>query len=71
MNIHNLQPQEIALLDALWSKSTLVEVDSFISALDEPQARAARYLIGVMTTGGDDVQDLSQARLLLDRISKM
>jgi hypothetical protein len=70
MVIHNLPTKHKAFLEILWDMES-DQVMSFIKSLPYKDMRDIAYLIEVVKAGGDEVTDVSDARLVLDKIAKL
>ena len=70
MVIHNLPTKHKAFLEIIWDMES-DQVMSFIKSLPYKDMRDIAYLIEVIQAGGDEVTDVSDAKLVLDKIAKL
>ena len=76
IKLEGLTPHQHRLLDRLWSMNTLDEVDQWMSTLGEPDQLLAQSLAHLLlleqldTIFLEQIPDCSQARAIIDRISR-
>jgi hypothetical protein len=71
MIINNLSAKEKALMEVIWEFDTVEQINSFVNTLPYKDVMAVRYLVQVAQAGGDDVEDLTEAKQVLDRIQNL
>ena len=69
--IHNLPTKHKAFLEIIWDMESEHQIISFIKSLPFKDMRDVAYLIEVIQAGGDEITDVSDAKLVLDRIAKL
>jgi hypothetical protein len=69
--INNLDARTKALMQVVWEMDNMDKVTAFMNTLSLKDASAIKHLIDIAKLGGDEVQDLGQAKKELDRIMKL
>jgi hypothetical protein len=71
MIINNLSAKEKALMEVIWECESVEQIVSFVESLPYKDVMAVRYIVQVAQAGGDDVEDLTEAKQVLDRIQNL
>ena len=71
MMINNLSDRERLIADLVWGCSNTEQFQQIILSLPLQQRQQAAAILHLIEMGGDDVADLQQAALEIDRIRRL
>ena len=71
MIINNLPAKYKALMEVIWEMDTNEQVISFVKTLPMRDMLAVSYLVELAVAGGDEVDDVSDAKREIDRIAAL
>lgn len=69
--LNNLSPREQILADLMWRVDSAADLSTLIKNLQPEDQLAAAAITELMIGGGDQVDSLDQAKIVLDRIRKL
>lgn len=70
MMIHNLTDRERLIADLVWGCQTTEHFQQVILSLPLQQRQQAAAILHLIEMGGDDIEDVTEAAEIIDRIRK-
>ena len=71
MIINNLPAKHKALMEILWEFDSVEKIVAFVETLPYKDKMAVQYLVQVAQAGGDEITDVTEAKLVLDKIAQL
>lgn len=71
MILNNLSPREQIIADLMWRVDTAADLSTLIRNLQPEDQLAAAAITELMIGGGDQVESLEEALIVLDKIQKL
>ena len=71
MNLHNLNDRERLIADLVWGCSNTQQFQQVILSLPLLQRQQAAAILHLIEQGGDDIEDVTEAAEIIDRIRKL
>ena len=66
MIINNLPAKHKALMEIIWEFDSVEKIVAFVETLPYKDKMAVQYLVQVAQAGGDEITDVTEAKLVLD-----
>jgi hypothetical protein len=71
MIINNLPAKHKALMEIIWEFDSVEKIVAFVETLPYKDKMAVQYLVQVAQAGGDEITDVTEAKLVLDKIAQL